>query len=177
MVSEPDTRQCANEEVESQRGWTRDGVPARTLRPKGGWIEGSHIDWRRKRVPARTLGPKGGWIVRSHIGWEEYKTFFIRVWKPLTSRRVLKTSRGSLKGKAQRWQYLLEVGLGCYKRKLGPEKSWTEESITTTIQPERNQLNNASFPSPTNVGSHNSPPLGPSVLAGTQLGVWLWYHL
>ena len=50
-------------------GWTGDGVLVRTLGPKGGWIEGSHIDWIRERVLARTLGPEGGWIVRSHIDW------------------------------------------------------------------------------------------------------------
>ena len=46
---------------------------------------------------------------------EENETFFIRVRKPLPSRRVLKTLRRSPKGKAQRGQYLLAVGLGCYK--------------------------------------------------------------
>ena len=40
---------------------------------------------------------------------------FIKVWKSLPSKCVLKTLRGSLKGKAQRGQYLLTVGLGCYK--------------------------------------------------------------
>ena len=41
-------------------------------------------------------------IVRSHIGWEENKTFFIKVWKPLPYRRVLKTLRETPKGKGQR---------------------------------------------------------------------------
>ena len=53
MVSEPDTGRCASEEIESQRGWTRDGVPARMLTPEGGGLGGgggSHIDWKRKRV-------------------------------------------------------------------------------------------------------------------------------
>ena len=45
---------------------------------------------------------------------EENETFFIKVWKPLSSRHVLKTLRGSLKGKVQRGQYLLAVGLGGY---------------------------------------------------------------
>ena len=35
--------------------------------------------------------------------------------KPLPGRHVLKTLRGSPKGKAQRGQYLLAVGLGRYK--------------------------------------------------------------
>ena len=47
-----------------------DGVPVRTLGPKGGWVWGrSHIDWIKERVPARTVGPEEGWIVMSHIGW------------------------------------------------------------------------------------------------------------
>ena len=52
-----------------EEGWTRSGVPARTLGPKEGRIRGSHIDWRRERVPERTLGPEGGWIVRSQLDW------------------------------------------------------------------------------------------------------------
>ena len=51
MVSELDTRRCASEEAEPQRGWTRGGVLAKML---------DHIDWRRERVPARTLGTEGG---------------------------------------------------------------------------------------------------------------------
>ena len=46
---------------------------------------------------------------------EENETLFIRVWKLLPSRRVLKTLKGSSKGKAQRGQYRLVVGLSCYK--------------------------------------------------------------
>ena len=34
-------------------------------------------------------------------------------------------------------------------------------------------IRNVSFPFPTDVGSHNPPPLGPSILAGTPLSVWL----
>ena len=68
MVSKPDTRQCASEEVEPQRGvdtrWC-----ASTLGPEEGWIGGLYIDWRRERVSARMLGLEGRWIVRSHIRW------------------------------------------------------------------------------------------------------------
>ena len=65
-------------------------------------------------------------IVRSHISWGEERlwdpisvaweneTFFVRVWKPLPSKRVLKTLRGSSKGKAQRGQHLLAVSLDRY---------------------------------------------------------------
>ena len=56
------------------------------------------------------------WIfVRSQSARKENETFFIKVWKLLPSRRVLKTLRGCSKGKAQKGQYLLTVGMGCYK--------------------------------------------------------------
>ena len=43
MVLEPDTGRCVSEETEPRRKWTRGGVLARTLAPKG-------LDWR---VPHR----------------------------------------------------------------------------------------------------------------------------
>ena len=43
------------------------------------------------------------------------KHFFIRVWKPLPSRRILKTLKGSPKREAQREQNLLAVGISRYK--------------------------------------------------------------
>ena len=49
--------------------WTRGGVPAWTLGPEGGGLEGHILIGERERVLARTLGLEGGWIVRSHIGW------------------------------------------------------------------------------------------------------------
>ena len=45
MVSESDIRRCVNEETESEGGWTRGGVPARTFGPEGRWIVRSHIGW------------------------------------------------------------------------------------------------------------------------------------
>ena len=68
---------------------------------------------------------------------EENGTFFTRVWKPLPSKRVLKTLRGSPKRKTQRGQYLLAVGLSYYSwyqsqtpsdvsaRRRSPEGEWT----------------------------------------------------
>ena len=53
--------------------------------------------------------------VRSHIGWGGERNIPYKVWKPLPSRSILKTLRGSPKEKAQRRQYLLAVRLGCYK--------------------------------------------------------------
>ena len=60
---------------------------------------------------------------------KENETFFIKVWKPLPSKRVLKTLRGSPKGKAQRGQYLLAVSLGYYRnsrRTRGTANSFTK---------------------------------------------------
>ena len=52
--------------------------------------------------------------MRSQVGWRGERTLFIRVRKPLPSRCILKTLRGSPKGKTKREQYLLAVGLGGY---------------------------------------------------------------
>ena len=46
---------------------------------------------------ARTLSPEGGWIVRATSVGEKNEAFFIRVWKPLPSTRVLKILSGSPK--------------------------------------------------------------------------------
>ena len=62
-------------------------------------------------MSARTLGPEGGWIMRSHNGWGGERNTFT-----LPNRRVLKTLRGNPKGKVQRGQYLLVVGLGHYRK-------------------------------------------------------------
>ena len=82
--------------------------------------------------------------MRSHVGWGGNETFFTRVWKPLPNRRVLETLRGSLKGKAQRGQYLLAVGLDSYKwyqrqtpddvsvRRLIPEEGWSRGGVPTS---------------------------------------------
>ena len=56
--------------------------------------------------------------MKFHIGWRGNEAFLVRVWKPLPNRRVLKTLRESPKGKAQRDQYVLAVGLGRYRKRL-----------------------------------------------------------
>ena len=63
-------------------------------------------------MSASSLGPKEGWIVDPTSIGEENETPFIRVWKPLPSRDIVKTLRESPRGKAQRGQYRLSVGLG-----------------------------------------------------------------
>ena len=89
MVLEPDIGRFTNEEAEPS-GWTRGKMSATTLDPEGGGL----------RDP-------------TSVG-EENKTIFIRVWKPLFRRGVLKTLRENPEGKAQRRQYLLAVGLSRY---------------------------------------------------------------
>ena len=65
-------------------------------------------------MPARMLGPGGVDCEISHRFGEENKTFFIRVWKPLSSIDALKILRGSPKGNVQKEQSRLAVGLRCY---------------------------------------------------------------
>ena len=60
------------------------------------------------------MGPEGDGLWDPTSVGEKNETPFIRVWKPLPRRRVLKILWGNLKGKAQRRQYLLAVCLGCY---------------------------------------------------------------
>ena len=85
-------RGCASKDVGPQRGWIWE-VPRRL---------------EKEMSANEDAGPEGEWTMRSHISWEENETPFIRVWN--LSLAVLKTLRGSPKGKAQRGQYLLEVG-------------------------------------------------------------------
>ena len=65
MVSTLDIGRCASKEAKPRRGWTRDGVPTRTLGLEREWIEGSYIDWRRERVSMKTLRLEREWIERS----------------------------------------------------------------------------------------------------------------
>ena len=140
MVSEPNTRRHASEDAGPQRrwivrshiGWRGEQVSARTLGPEGGWIVRSYIGWRWEQVSTRTLGTKGGRIVRSHIGWGKNETLFIKMWKLLHSRRVLKTLRENPKGRAQGEQYLLRWAWVITQRvptkTLDPEGEWIVRS-------------------------------------------------
>ena len=53
------------------------------------------------------------YFVRFYIGWSGERNNFIRVWKPLRDICILKALRE--RGKTKKRQYLLAVGLGCYK--------------------------------------------------------------
>ena len=91
MVSESDTRQCVGEEAKPQRGWTQGSVPARTLGPEGGWIEGFHIIGEGNECQQGRWAPKENGLSDPTLVGRRTETFFIRVWKPLPSRRVLKS--------------------------------------------------------------------------------------
>ena len=113
MVSEPDTGRCVNEEAEPQRGMdTRQCTKARTLGPEG---EVPH-QLKKGTSASEDAQPLKGvdYEIPYRLG-RRTKHHLQRVWKPLPSRRVLKTLRESLKGKVQRGQYLLAAGLSGYK--------------------------------------------------------------
>ena len=79
------------------------------------------------------------WIVRSISVGEENETPFTRVWKLLPSRRVLKTFRVNPKGKVQRRQYLLVVGLNRYSFVFST--NWRFSFLTSSLfQAWANQL-------------------------------------
>ena len=86
------------------RRLTRNGVLARTLSPKRSGL-GCPTSIGEGNSASENAALNEGWIVRSKSVGEENETFFIKVWKPLPSRRV----SGSSKGKIQRGQYLLIV--------------------------------------------------------------------
>ena len=75
-----------------ERGWTRSGVPTRTLGPERGGLEEEVPHQLEKGTSESERGRwlEEGWIARSHIGWGGNETFFTKVWKPLPSKRVLK---------------------------------------------------------------------------------------
>ena len=80
------------------------------LEPDTGWCASEDV------------GPPRGWIVRSHIGWRGERNIPIRVWKPLPSRRVLKTLREFLPKEtifASGGFGLLQLGFGSVKKPIG----------------------------------------------------------
>ena len=58
MVSEADTRRCANKEVVPRRGKTRGSMP-RTLGPEGGWIW-----WSPTSIGERNECQRGRWALK-----------------------------------------------------------------------------------------------------------------
>ena len=91
-------------------------VPAKRLSPRRGWT--------RAGVPARTLGPEGGRFRDPTSVGEENETPFIRVWKPLPSRRVLKALRENPKGKVQRRQRHPYIDQYCSPKESEDEKTF-----------------------------------------------------
>ena len=101
------------------------------------------------RRASEDVGSQGGGLWDPTSVGEGNKAFLVRVWKPLPSRRVLRTLRGSPKGKAQGGQHQLAVGLGCYKR----YQSQSPGSMPVrTLGPQEGRLWD-----PTSVGEGNEP--------------------
>ena len=63
-------------------------------------------------MPARTLAPEEGGLWDPTSVGEENEASFVRVWKPLLNRHILKTLRQNPKGKLQKGPYLLAVACG-----------------------------------------------------------------
>ena len=85
--------------IRSHMVYREEWVPARMLVLKGVDCEILRR-WERGTSASEDTGLLRGWIMSPTLVGEENETFFIR--------------RGSPKGKAQRGQYLLAVGLRCY---------------------------------------------------------------
>ena len=98
MVSEPETERCANEEAEPRSGVDTRCVSKDVGPQRGGFGVVSHR-LEKGTSASEDAGPQRGWIVRSHVDWRRDKAFFIRMWKPLSNKRILKILKGSLKGK------------------------------------------------------------------------------
>ena len=70
-------------------------------------------------VLARTLGPQREWIVRSHIDWKEDGTFFIRVWKLLSSKLVSKILTPMVILNRLKWTIFVSCGLWLIQNGIG----------------------------------------------------------
>ena len=62
------------------------------------------------------------------------------MWKPLPSRRVLKTLRENPKEKTQRGQYLLAVDLGCYTCDPRPDPRLQTYTCTNVFEYKRKSV-------------------------------------
>ena len=87
---------------------------------------------KRRTSVSENTGPKRRWIVRSHIGWRCERNFFIRVWRPLHNRYVLKILKGSSKVEVLKGRYLLTVGLIMYTKRSFKYTSDLSEKLRDT---------------------------------------------
>ena len=77
IVSEPDTRQCANKEAESRREVDTRRCASEDAEPLRRWIGRVPYRLERETSASKDVGPQKGWIVRSHVGWRgEQNTFY-----------------------------------------------------------------------------------------------------
>ena len=88
--------------------------------------------------------------MKSHVSREENKTFFIRVWKPLPSRRVLKNNEEKLERENPKRTISVSGGLEllqmvsepdteqCANEEAKPRKGWTQSDVPArTVGPRR----------------------------------------
>ena len=85
---------CTSKDVRSRMGVDLVAVP-------------HQLEKKKKTSASKNVGPQRGVNCEISHRLGRRTTPFIKVWKHLTSRRVLKTLRGNLKGKAEKGQYLL----------------------------------------------------------------------
>jgi len=110
MISELDIGRCASEEAELRRGVDMRRYDIKDAGPKMVDLVGVPHRWKKGTSASEEARPQRGMDCEIPHWLRRRTKHFVKVWKPLTSRRVLKTLRGSPKGKAQRGQYLLAIG-------------------------------------------------------------------
>ena len=96
-------------------------------------------------MSARTLSPEGEWMWDFTSVVEENETFFIRVWKPLPSKHVLKTLKASPKRTIsassgfEPLQMVLEPNTGqCANEEAKPQKGVdTRQCVSNGTRPLR----------------------------------------
>ena len=141
MVLEPDTSRLSLKWVDTS------GVPARMLGHKGGGLGGPTSMGEENKCQRGRWASQGVDCEIPYRLARRTKHFFIRMWKLLPSRRVLKTSRESSKQSSNR---TISPGGG-----LGPLQSSSDE-ITTQPSSQRKMKRSTS--------SSNSTSLIPSLM-------------
>ena len=126
-----------HEAVCQQGRWSRRGVD----------LVGIPHQLEKGTSASEDIGPWTGVDCISHIGWGEDKTPSIKVWKPLSSRRVLKTLEGKPERESQKRTISASGGLGPLQwyqsqrsddvpaRRLFPEGGDTRRCATKDAEP------------------------------------------
>ena len=102
MVLELDIERCAREEAKPRMGVDTRWRASKDAEPRRGGLGGPTSIEEWNKCPRERWVLKGGGLCDLTSVREENETSFIRVWKPLPNRRVLKTLRESSKEKVQK---------------------------------------------------------------------------